>query len=316
MAPVAQLSKADMCLFLQQLQANPPDIAVWDPTMRLSLLRGGLVDLTIYGRRVASTPRFALMAISTNALAYIAKHPCIPAINFTFDVPAARTQAKKGQVELVLRREKMSDAQIKVHEAALVSIAQWLTSLCTPAPKALVGASPAIETCIRFICAHTLGMPQYVHHLTDKFIMQAGKLALSSHHVTELVKSCRGEDDALLVGLAGKLVEKRMSGQVAAQQLDAFLNADGNRMLREKVDGLERHLGIKIQAEKLKEVVGNMVQALSKKREIGSVDEMEGADKMDVDIGSGVIGVDADGWQVSPDGIPKKKQKVGHGQLP
>jgi hypothetical protein len=245
MAPVTQLSKAGIRLLLQQLLANNPDVAYWDLLMRMSLVRGGLIDLTIYGHRVASAPRFAFMAVSGNVLAFLAKHPRAPAINFTFDVPVTRMQAEKGQAKLTLGCMKMSDAQVKIHEAAIVFIAQWLTALCTPTPIPLAGASLPIETGIRFICANTLGMPQYVQHLTDKFITQAGKLALSSHQVADLVNSCRGEDDALLIGLAGKLVEKKLNEQIGAKQLDIFLCSTGNRLLKERVEKLEKDMGFK-----------------------------------------------------------------------
>jgi hypothetical protein len=227
MAPPALLSKADIRLFLQQLQRNPSDITRWSPKMRMSLLRGGLIDLAVYGRRIISVPRFALMAVSNSTLAFLAKNPGTPAINFTFDVSAMRTENKDGQAKIVLRRERMSHAQIEIHEAALIAIAQWLTKLCTPMPIALVGASSPIETCMRFVCAVMLDMPGYVHHLTAKLIMQAGKLAISSYQFAELVKSCRGEDDELLIGLAGKLVEKKLDGHIAAQQLKNFPDADG-----------------------------------------------------------------------------------------
>jgi len=184
---MSQLSKADVRLFLRQLQANSADVTKWEPMMRLSLLRGGLIDFTIYGRRVASAPRLALMAVSQSALAPLAKHPCAPAINFKFDVPAVQLRGGNGQAKLVSGKGKMREAQIKIHEAALIAISQWLTTLCTPALMPLAGASFSIETCIRFICVHTLHAPECVQHLTDKFITNAGKLALSSQQVTELV---------------------------------------------------------------------------------------------------------------------------------
>jgi hypothetical protein len=206
----------------------------------MSLLRGGLIDLTIYGRRVASAPRFALMAVSSSALTFLAKNLYAPAVNFTFDVPAARTEEGK----LILRTEQMSDAQIKVHEEALVEIAGWLTALCTPSARTLGAKELRVEICTRFICTHILGMSLYVQHLTAKFVDAAGKMVLNAHQVTELVKSCRGEDDALLVGLAGKLVEKIINGQIAATQLDLFLASPGNLLLRSRVLGLQKEMGL------------------------------------------------------------------------
>lgn len=232
MSTAAQLSEADLRLLLQQLQANPTDVTQWDPILRMSLVRGGLVDLTIYNRCVASTPRFALMAVSPSLLVFLTKHPRASAVNFTFDVPKACKQEHGSKAQLTLPKEKMSDAQIKIHETALFEIAQWLTALCTPRPKTLTGTSLPIETCIRFICANILGGPEYVQHLTDKFVALAAKPALTGAQVTELVKSCRGEDDALLVGLAAKLIEKKLNNQIKAKHMHDFLTADGNQLLK------------------------------------------------------------------------------------
>ncbi|KAI4954489.1 hypothetical protein J4E91_002202 [Alternaria rosae] len=168
--------------------------------MRFSLLRGGLIDFTIYGRRVGLAPRFALMAVSQKALAFLVKHPRAPAFNSTFDVPTVQLRGETGQVRLVTGKGKMREAQIKIHEAALVTISQWLTALCTPALVPLAGASFAIETCIRFICVHTLHAPE--------------------------------DNDRLLVGLAEKLIGEMLDGQLAAKQLNIFLCKAGNELLK------------------------------------------------------------------------------------
>ncbi|KAL1797584.1 hypothetical protein ACET3X_004190 [Alternaria dauci] len=246
MSPVPQLSKADVRLFLQQLQANPVDVARWDPMMGLSLLRGGLIDFTIYGRRVGSAPRFALMAISPSALTFLAKHPHAPAINFTFDLSAVQVRKEQGPTKLMKGKSKMSATQISIHEAALVAISQWLTTLCTPTPMPLVGANFSIETCIRFICAHTLRAPEYVQHLTEKFIADCGRLAMRSYQVNELVKSCRGDDDVLLVGIAKTLIGRKLDGQIATTQLEKFLGTSGNELLKKTVETLGREMGLKI----------------------------------------------------------------------
>jgi hypothetical protein len=271
----------------------------------MSLLRGGLIDFAVYGRSIISVPRFALMAVSNSTLAFLARNPGTPAINFTFNVSAMRTENKDGQAKLVLRRERMSDPQIEIHEAALIAVAHWLTKLCTPMPIALVGASFPIETCIRFICTVVLDMPEYVHHLTAKFIMQASKLALSSYQIAELVKSCRAEDDELLVGLAGKLVEKKLDGQIAPQQLKNFLDADGTGLLRKRVHKLVKEMDF-----------GNMDVPIEKKVDVKKENDRvyEVTDGHVMDIDTEMIEVDAAGWQLFPrarDGsTPRKKRKV------
>jgi hypothetical protein len=293
MAPVSQLSKADVRLFLQQLQANSADVTEWNLMMRLSLLRGGLIDFTIYGRRISSAPRLALMAVSQSALVFLTKHPRAPSINFTFDVPAVQVQKEKGQTKLTHGKSKMSDAQIKDHEAALVAISQWLTTLCTPTLIPLAGANLRIETCIRFICAHILHASEYVQHLTDKFITDAGKLVLSSHQVKELVKSCRGDDDPLLIGLADKLVGKKLDGQIAATQLDIFLCTTGNELLKKKVETMEKEMGFKVRVHEIK-------------------------DDGDQDVETEICKLDADGWQILPrpigGGTNLERQKTTHGK--
>ncbi|KAG9190858.1 hypothetical protein G6011_08946 [Alternaria panax] len=295
MAPVSQLSKADIRLFLQQLQANPLDVTMWGPTMRLSLLRGGLIDFTIYGRRVSSAPRFALMAVSQIALAFLVKHPRAPAINFTFDVPAVNMGKERGQTKLINGKSKMSAAQIGVHEAALVAISQWLTTLCTLTLMPLDGTTFSVETCIRFICAHTLCAPEYVQHLTDKFVTGAVKLALSSHQVTELVKSCRGHDDVILIGLADKLIGKLLSDQVATTQLDNFLRTAENEPLRKTVETMEREMGFRT-------------------KDMSRVHEIKDDAEMDVEAGN--IEVDASERQIllsaSGGETSSKRQKTAH----
>jgi hypothetical protein len=132
-------------------------------------------------------------------LEFLAKHPRAAAINFTFDIPSSPTQQEKGQAKLILSKAKMTNAQIKIHEAVIVAIAQWLTALCTPAVQTLGAKKLEVEISMRFICIHILAMPVYAQHLTSKFIVQAGKMELNAGQITELVKSCRGEDDELLV---------------------------------------------------------------------------------------------------------------------
>jgi hypothetical protein len=322
MVPTPQLSKADVRLFLQQLQANPTDVTKWELMMRLSLLRGGLIDFTIYGRRVGSAPRFALMAVSQSVLEFLAKHPRAPAINFTFEVPALRVRNEQGQAKFVPGKRKMLERQINVHEAALVAILQWLTALCTPAMMPLAGASFPIQTCIRFIFTHTLHAAEYVQHLTDKFITDASKLALSSHQVTELVKSCRGDDDALLVGLAAKLVAKKLDGQIAATQLNIFLCTTGNELLKKKVETMEKEMGFKIEAAASKAA---SKAALKTRTEDGSSSFTAVAkhskgrthgtkDDETIEIDTDIMEVDADGWQIVPhmkeEAAGSKRRKV------
>lgn len=299
MAPASQLSEADVRLFLQQLEANPVDVTKWNPMMRFPLLRGGLIDFTIYGRRVGSAPRFALMAVSQKALAFLAKHPRAPAINFTFDVPAVQLRGETGQVRLVTGKGKMREAQIKIHEAALVTISQWLTALCTPALVPLAGASFTIETCIRFICVHTLHAPEYVQHLTDKFIMDAGKLAMSSQQVTELVRSCHRDNGRLLIGLAEKLIGKKLDGQLAAKQLNIFLCKAGNELLKKKVEILEKEMGFMsgrtgsraALQSRTEQVASSFPTAAT--RLAGRFHEIEDHEMIEID--TDVVEVDADG---------------------
>ncbi|KAI4688674.1 uncharacterized protein J4E84_004604 [Alternaria hordeiaustralica] len=320
MTPISQLSKADVRLFLRQLQANSADVTKWEPMMRLSLLRGGLIDFTIYGRRVASAPRLALMAASQSALAFLAKHPCAPAINFTFDVPAVQLRGGNGQAKLVSGKCKMREAQIKIHEAALVAISQWLTALCTPALMPLAGANFSIETCIRFICVHTLHAPEYVQHLTDKFITDAGRLALSSQQVTELVSSCRGDNDQLLMGLAEKLIGKKLDGQLAPKQLSMFLCKAGNELLKKKVETLEKEMGFTTKGTGPKAALQSWTEGFPSSfptaatRSAGRIHETK--DHEIIEIDKDVMEVDADGWQVPPrtkeDAAASKKRKLTH----
>ena len=320
MTPISQLSKADVRLFLRQLQANSADVTKWEPTMRLSLLRGGLIDFTIYGRRVASAPRLALMAVSQSALAFLAKHPCAPAINFTFDVPAVQLRGGNGQTKLVSGKGKMREAQIKIHEAALVAISLWLTALCTPALMPLAGANFSIETCIRFICVHTLHAPEYVQHMTDKFITDAGRLALSSQQVTELVRSCRGGNDQLLMGLAEKLIGKKLDGQLAPKQLNIFLCNAGNELLKKKVETLEKEMGFTTKGTGSKTALQSWTEGFpslsstAASRSAGRIHEIK--DHEINEIGKDVMKVDVDGWQAPPrtkeEAAASKKRKLTH----
>ena len=296
--------------------------------LRMSLVRGGLVDLTIYNRRVASTPRFALMAVSPSLFAFLTKHPHAPAVNFTFDVAKACRQDCGSKAQLSLPKEKMSDAQIKIYEAALIEIAQWLTSLCTPRPKPITGTSLPVETCIRFICANILGAPEYVQHLTDKFVELAAKFALTGSQVTELIKSCRGEDDALLVSLAAKLIEKKFDNQISAKRMYGFLRADGNQLLKSKVEKLEKEMGLEpagtvkeseaifknteVEFEADNNDVNSHISRSKKAR--SRVYELVGGSEVDGD--DQVVEIDVDGWEIcqrdKKDGSPAKKQKFKH----
>jgi len=288
--------------------------------MRLSLLRGGLIDFTIYGRRVASAPRLALMAVSQSALAFLAKHPCAPAINFTFDVPAVQLRGGNGQTKLVSGKGKMREAQIKIHEAALVAISLWLTALCTPALMPLAGANFSIETCIRFICVHTLHAPEYVQHMTDKFITDAGRLALSSQQVTELVRSCRGGNDQLLMGLAEKLIGKKLDGQLAPKQLNIFLCNAGNELLKKKVETLEKEMGFTTKGTGSKTALQSWTEGFpslsstAASRSAGRIHEIK--DHEINEIGKDVMKVDVDGWQAPPrtkeEAAASKKRKLTH----
>jgi len=320
MTSASQLSESDVRLFLQQLEANPVDVTKWNPMMRFSLLRGGLIDFTIYGRRVGSAPRFALMTVSQKALAFLVKHPRAPAINFTFDVPAVQLRGENGQAKLVSGKGKMREAHIKIHEAALVAISQWLTVLCTPALMPLAGASFSIETCIRFICVHTLHAPEYVQHLTDRFITNAGKLALSSQHVTELVRSCRGDNDQLLMGLAEKLIGKKLDGQLAPKQLNMFLCKTGNELLKMKVETLEKEMGFTTKGTGSKAALQSWAEGLPSSsptaatRSAGRIHEIK--DHEIIEIDKNVMEMDADGWQAPPrakeEAAASKRRKFTH----
>ncbi|CAA9958849.1 hypothetical protein PTMSG1_02384 [Pyrenophora teres f. maculata] len=324
MAPTAQLSKADLKLFLQQLQTNSADVTQWNSMMRMSLVRGGLIDLTIYGRRIASTSRFALMAVFPSLLAFLTKHPHAPAVNFTFDVPKAQKRGGAVTSQLTPVKEKMSDAQIKIHEAAIIEIAQWLTALCTPRLKALTGGSLPIETCIRFICANILGAPEYVQHLTDKFVEQSAKYAFTAVEMTELVKSCRGEEDALLVGLAAKLIQKKLDNQINPNYLCRFMAVDGNQILKLKVENLEKEMGLERfgTIQKSEKTDNNMLEleddskaiknSIRSKRNKSRVYEVVGGIEIDGD--DQVVEIDADGWEIfssgKESGSPAKKRKI------
>lgn len=203
MAPSPPLTKPDLRIFLQQLQANPSDIRCWPLPLRISLLRNQTLDLTIYGRRIISVPRLALMAVSPAVLAAVAKDPRIPAINFSFDVPGVKIFGKQNV-------KKMSDEKIKHHEGALRAFAHWLTAVCTAAPVALAGTTFQEEVCLRFMC-RLLDMDDYAQHLIDKFIAQAGTSSLTPQHIQDLALSCRGTDDPLLKVLAGKIVEMKIN---------------------------------------------------------------------------------------------------------
>jgi hypothetical protein len=260
------------------------------------------------------------MAVSQSALTFLAKHPCAPAIDFTFDVPVVQVRKEQGQIKLIHAKTKMSEAQIRVHEAALVTISQWLTTLCTPTMVPLAGANLPIETCIRFICAHTLRAPECVQHLTDKFITDASKLALSSQQVTKLVKSCRGDDDPLLISLADELIGKKFDGQIATTQLDIFLCAAGNELLKKKVKAMEKEMGFKIKdtgsnvrSKVHLEAVASPSQTASEK-DLGRLHETKYDGE--TDVGTDIVEADADGWQILPSasggGTHSKRQKTTH----
>lgn len=299
MAPTLHLSKRDLRLFLQQLQANPTDIRCWPAALRFELVRGGLIDIALYGRRIVSVPRFALMAVSSTSLALCSKKPDVPAINFTFDLSTTRTLTSSGQTKLGSGQEEMSDAQIRFHEVALIAFAKWLTALCTPRTVVLEDSSFPVEVCIRFICVNVLGMPEYVRHLTNKFITLAGKLTLSSLELGELIKSCRGGDDKLLVGLAAKLVEKVFNEQINRKQLDLFLSTQGNHNLKERIKQLEGDMGIKRTANT------KPVNDIASSRKNRRLRRYLGIEKRDID---------ADGWQgfswAKSEASPSKRQRI------
>ncbi|KAF1935002.1 hypothetical protein EJ02DRAFT_448853 [Clathrospora elynae] len=279
MAPVAQLSQADICLFLQQLQTNPENVARWNSLMRMSLLRRGLIDLSIY----------ALAAVSRKVLQFLKKQPRAPAINFTCNAPSAQTQKENGGAKLVLRREKRSDAQIKTHEAALIAIAQL---------------------CFRIICVKRLSMPEYVQHITDKCITQAGKLALNAHQATALANSCRGENDELLIGLISKMVEKKLNGQIAAIKIDNFLRTEGNWLEHIQSFGEEDR-------DTVQNATQGTAQGRGKEKKARVYEIVNDDDKMDVD--TDVIKLDVDDRQVFPSaqaqGSPNKRQKINHAKV-
>jgi hypothetical protein len=128
--------------------------------------------------------------------------------------------------------KKMDDAQIKIHEAALKILARWLTALCTPSPVALTSGTLAEELCVRFIW-NVLQMEVYTKHLTDKFLHLAMAARPSTKEYSEVVKSCRGAEDPLLKGLAGIMVQRKMSGE--KRMVDAFLPCRGHELLKVEV---------------------------------------------------------------------------------
>jgi hypothetical protein len=274
------LSKPDLRLFLQQLQANPVNITTWPLALRVSLFRGSTIDLTIYNRRIISVPKLALMAVSPAALAVIAKTLATPAVNFTFEAPCSKTC-------------KIPDRYLKHYEAALRAFAHWLTALCTPAPTVLAGSSSEEEVCLRFIC-RVLGMDSYAQHLVDRFVAQAGSQQLTPLQIHELAKSCRGRDDPLLKGLAAKIAEKKVNGNERTKKaISEFLAGRGNEVLRAGVREKEEDYGVP--DRKRPQVI-----------EIFDDKKAEGAP----------VEVDEDGWQIFP-GVetgesPAKKRKLKH----
>lgn len=182
------------------------------------------------------------MAISPNILVHLVRNLHAPAVNFTFDILAAKIQKEKDPTEIVQEKTRMTDMQISMHEAALVAIAHWLTALCTPHPIRLVGGSFLVDVCIRFICTHTLDAPKYVQPLTHSLVRRVKLLTLSPLEVIELVRSCRGEDDRLLVGLATAIVYKKRRGKTFQKHMDQFLALKANKILKEKVAQIEDRL--------------------------------------------------------------------------
>jgi hypothetical protein len=230
----------------------------------------------------------------------------------------------------MLGKEKMTNAQIRIHEAAIVAIAQWLTALCTPGVQTLDAEKLEVEICIRFICTHILAMTVYAQHLTSKFIAQAGKIALNAAQVTALGKSCRGEDDELLVGLTGKLVEKKINGEIAGRRLDMFLSTPGNHMLKARVEELKKEMGLTLsssssitagaQGKQDSKTAFMAPTAKMEKLTLPIKDKKENArgwEAMDDSIME-VVQLDKDGWQVLPgaeveeeqEGTPRKKVKL------
>jgi hypothetical protein len=136
--------------------------------------------------------------------------------------------------------------------------------------------------------------------------------------VTKLVKSCRGDDDPLLISLADELIGKKFDGQIATTQLDIFLCAAGNELLKKKVKAMEKEMGFKIKdtgsnvrSKVHLEAVASPSQTASEK-DLGRLHETKYDGE--TDVGTDIVEADADGWQILPSasggGTHSKRQKT------
>lgn len=87
-------------------------------------------------------------------------------------------------------------------------------------------------------------MGLYVMHLVSRFVGDAIGGCLEGWQVTELVKSCVGEDDPMLLGLAGGMARARARAREGGEEgvrkrIREFLGRAENRMLRIAVVRME-----------------------------------------------------------------------------
>lgn len=158
--------------------------------------------------------------------------------------------------------------------------------------------------------------------MTDKFITDADELALSSHQATELIKSCRGDDDPLRIGFADKLVGKKLDGQIVATQLYIFLYTAGNESLKKKAETREKEMCFKIKATgstvslRVKTEVVALPSQLAEKRDMGRVHMIK--DDAETDVEADIIEVNVVSWQMLPSanegGTHSKRQKTTQGK--
>ncbi|KAF2875752.1 hypothetical protein BDV95DRAFT_280849 [Massariosphaeria phaeospora] len=197
---------------LQQLHTFPPDVRAWPLSARVTLLRGGLIDLTITSPvspttplLIASVPKYALMAVSAPVLTHLAvTNPHAPAVHFALSLAPA-----------------MSAASVARYTAALRRPAHWLNVLCTAPGPGRVPDMPLrnpdddirADLALRHLAAH-MQMSLYVRHIADKYIASVRAATLTPADMTAISLYGLGADDPLLLGVARELVRAKREGRV------------------------------------------------------------------------------------------------------
>jgi len=122
------------------------------------------------------------------------------------------------------------------------------------------------------------------------------------------------------MGLAEKLIGKKLDGQLAPKQLSMFLCKAGNELLKKKVETLEKEMGLTTEGTGSKAALQSWTEGFPPSsptaaiRSAGRIHEIKNHEIIEID--TDIMEVDADGWQVPPrakeEAAASKRQKLTH----